>query len=539
MTCPVRDFRHTLIWPLQLKRLSSDSKHRTYWDALAANPGPWKMVPDNILLEDQSCEAGYEEFVYFLPYVQRFLYGVGEIAARGQSSIHAFTRNDITRVSVQLKEEDTPIDLHVIATRLYFFYDVDIAILTFEVGAKDLRLRTAIDLIDRFGRPYPPAWDIDGRGNHCPYKVCFFDAANQLMAASDYGDREKYLELVKEVKQTPLSLHWEALLRPLVPAYLGGGEISFYQIENKRIPIMTYLALDDPKLLTRGDMARIGSAAKWGEPHTLPFASDFLMDFESKHCYDRYWDKDDPNMSTRYMFVGLAFCVITKANEKPELLRFFRHQFFQIALIAHFHKAALLNLSNRFSIAVEKLRSGDFQMTSEFRFNARYTLESFLRFNHRYWFLEISNQVQARDFFEFFSRELENDRLFTEVREEAQDINQYLDAERARKQADNAMRLTVVSVLGMVGTTVTGFLGMNIFEHHNYPSWIKFLIIMMVFIPTIALAIYTVVLSKRLANFFEVIASERMTWVEKIRAFPSVFRKHNPIPKDNRRSTVR
>ena len=36
------------------------------------------------------------------------------------------------------------------------------------------------------------------------------------------------------------------------------------------------------------------------------------------------------------------------------------------------------------------------------------------------------------------------------------------EIDRARKQADNAMRLTMVSSCGMVGTIVTGFPGMNL-----------------------------------------------------------------------------
>ena len=81
MTAPedkiVREFRHMLLWPLQLRRLSRGAAHAHPWDALRANPGPWKHVKDNLLVDDKSCQTGYREFVYFLPYVQRFLYGFG------------------------------------------------------------------------------------------------------------------------------------------------------------------------------------------------------------------------------------------------------------------------------------------------------------------------------------------------------------------------------------------------------------------------------------------------------------------------------
>ena len=124
-----------------------------------------------------------------------------------------------------------------------------------------------------------------------------------------------------------------------------------------------------------------------------------------------------------------------------------------------------------------------------FKRDVRQTLEVFLRFNHRYWFHENSNQVQASDFFKYWSRELDSVALYAEVREEARDINEYLDADRMRKQTDNAMRLTVVSSCGMVGTVATGFLGMNLYSHSDLPISYKAIIFFVVFVPTTMLAL--------------------------------------------------
>lgn len=530
----VCEFRHILLWPLQLRRLRRETGFATHWDVLRAHPGPWQEVKDNLLVEDESCQSGYQEFVYFLPYVQRFLYGFGEADAQTPSSLHMFLRDDIATIRVRLREDDPPIDLAVARTRLVFFYDQDVAILTLEVTARDLPLRDAIEVMDRFGRPYPPYWEGPAQGAHCTFEAQFLDAAGRLLSASDYGDRDKYVGLVRDIKQTPLSLHWEYLLQPMVPAYLGGGLLQYYQIENKRIPIMTYLALDDPRSLTRGDLARIGYAAKWGPSGTLPFAPRFLEDFEERHCYDRFWDGEDAasGMNTRFLFCGVAFAMVTRhGDERADLVRTFRTQFFQIGLIANFHKAALLNLSNRFSIAVERLRVGDYASVRVFKDSVREALELFLRFTHRYWFHEISNQVLAADMFARWTGELGSDALFAEVRDEAQDINQYLDADRTRKAGDNAMRLTVVSAMGMAGTVVTGFLGMNLFSHAELTGWEKFWIFMVVFVPTILLGLYTVVISKRIATFFEAMSSERLTWRQKMHAFRQIWRPPPRAPK--------
>ena len=550
----VRDFNHILLWPVQLRSLRREAGVGVtqYWDALNKNPGPWKYVEDALLIEDESCQVGYEEFVYFLPYVQRFLYGVGDEGRGAQSSLHIFTRDDIAQVRVQLHPNQERITLDVQRLRLYFFYDIDVAVVAFELSCKDISLPDAVELMDRFGRPYPPAWDAAKQdagvgaqqgaklsaqqgarlsaqqGAHSPYAVDFVGADGAILVSSDYGDQQKYLELVRGERQTPLALHWEYLLSPLVPAYKSGGNIKYYQLENKRIPIMTSLTFDDPHELTRGDMMRLGFAAKWGESDTLPYAAGFLAGFESEHCYDRYWEADGQtsDMHTRYFFCGLSFAMITKSESHQRheaLVRQFRHQVFQIGLIAHFHKAALLSLSNRFSRAVERLKVRDFESVKEFKRHVRETLEVFLRFNHRYWFHEISNQIQAADFFKRWSHQLGSDALYNEVREEARDINEYLDADRARKQADNAMRLTVVSACGMVGTIVTGFLGMNLYSHSDLPTINKLLIFFVVFIPTVLLALYTVILSRRIATIMEALSSEGLSWGEKLSAFRQIL----------------
>ena len=527
----VREFHHKLLWPITLRPLkrAPNGDPVTFWDTLKDRPGPWEFVEDALLIEDESCLAGYEEFVHFLPYVQRFLYGVGDDGQGALSSLHTFQRHDLKEVRIRVEQNSAEIALAIRRARLYFFYDIDIALAVLEVSGNNLPLETTIDIIDRFGRPYPPAWEQGGRGAHCLYSVEFWGADEQkqpqLLSTSDFGDREKYLELVRNQRQTPLSMHWEFFLSPLVPAYLRGGTIKYYQIENKRIPIMSYLSFDDPHQLSRGDMTRIGFAAKWGESATLPYAGKFLANFEQEYCYDRYWDVEDRDaeMSTRYIFCGVAFAMITTHKPNDELLRQFRHQFFQIGLIAHFHKASLLSLSNRFSRAVERLNVRDFESVKQFKKHVRETLEVFLRFNHRYWFHEISNQVQASDFFKRWSHQLGSDALYNEVREEARDINEYLDTDRARKQTDNAMRLTVVSSCGMVGTVVTGFLGMNLYSHSDLAVWHKILIFMIVFIPATALGVYTVMISRRLANFMEALSSEGLSWREKLGTFRQIW----------------
>ncbi len=230
----VRQFNHTLLWPVQLQALrrEANGSQLLYWDNLKRNPGPWRYVEDPLLINDESCLIGYEEFVYFLPYVQRFLYGVGDEGRGAQSSVYIFKRDDVHEIHVRLNQHDAPVMLDVMRLRLYFFYDIDIALIAIEVAGKDIALETAIELMDRLGRPYPPAWDssVDGnaiQGAHCPFEVKFIDKNGAALATSDYANQNKFLDLVRGERQTPVASHWEYLLLPLIPAYRPGKAIKY------------------------------------------------------------------------------------------------------------------------------------------------------------------------------------------------------------------------------------------------------------------------------------------------------------------------
>src|SRR6187402_3142940 len=143
----VREFRHILLWPLQLRRMARDGAYAHPWEALKARPGPWTHVKDNLLVDDETCASGYREFVYFLPYVQRFLYGFGEADARTPSSLTVFRREDIAKVRVRLHAEGEPLEFDVARVRLMFFFDVDIALFAIEIVARDLPLADAVEVM--------------------------------------------------------------------------------------------------------------------------------------------------------------------------------------------------------------------------------------------------------------------------------------------------------------------------------------------------------------------------------------------------------
>jgi hypothetical protein len=74
----VRHFRQTVLWPLLLVPQKETSKLQRHWEALGSieRDNAWRELIEEFQCDPQDFrERSYREFVTFLPFVQRFLYG--------------------------------------------------------------------------------------------------------------------------------------------------------------------------------------------------------------------------------------------------------------------------------------------------------------------------------------------------------------------------------------------------------------------------------------------------------------------------------
>jgi hypothetical protein len=541
----VRHFRQIVLWPLQLMPLRRNAPVQRHWEALETldEGNEWREVRETVGSDPQHFrERHYKEFVTFLPYVQRFLYGTsaGQEASRrhGEPSMRVFRRIDIASVRIEYQAGET-LDFNVPHVDLYFFLDADIAILAFELWADDLSLDHAQDTLFRFGRAYPAYWDQNGQGGSCPRKVEWLDARGNVLATSDYDAKEKYLKHVARHRAPAIAAHWEAVLKPLVLESPGQtGTLRFRQLEYYRMPVMAYLAVDDPAALSRGDFVRIGLVTRPGERDTLPYSAHSLEDFEREYCDDRFWGRAGNALSgdTRLISTGQMLAVIGRAGDwffaGPEtgMLGQFRHQYFLLFLIAHFHKAALLSMSDELAVAMNRLEVGNTESVKNFKRAIRQSMEVFLRFTHRYWFHEVSNQTLSRGIFRRLTQQLGNETLYNEVRLEVADMNDYLDTDSTRRQANTILRLTVVTIFGLIGTVVTGFLGMNLIAAAEKPLTWRVVFFLLILAATTGVTMFTVVKSKRLAEFLDALSDEREPWKEKWQALSRVWNGKDRLP---------
>jgi hypothetical protein len=359
-------------------------------------------------------------------------------------------------------------------------------------------------------------------------------ADGRVLARSDASQREAFLEHVARHRAPRIAAHWAYLLEPLVSDHSDApGELRFRQIEYYRMPMMAYLALDEPRKLTRSDFIRLGLVTGAGGSEigdaARPYAEQHLADFEQRFCYDRFWADAGAAPNTRYLCSGHAMVVVGDAQSEfyrcrdRGVLAQFRHQHFLLFLIAHFQKAALLMFSERLVESLKALEVGDAASVRRFKRTIRDSFAGFLRFTHRYWFHEVSEQAQVRALFRMCANHLELDPLYKEVKERIAEMNQYLDADSLRRQANTVVRLTVVTIFGLIGTVTTGFLGMNLLAEAEAPMSRRLSIFAVVFVLTMALTIYTMVKSKRLSDFLDVLSDERASPWQKVKALALVW----------------
>jgi hypothetical protein len=536
----VRQFRQILVWPLQLAPIREGAQIQEHWELLerTGEDNPWSELRDEFNCGPAGFQQRhYSEFITFLPYVRRFLYGDAKGRGGGaacDSPIRVFRRHDVAKARLTFPGHSrTPVTFHVAHVDLCFFYDIDVAILVVEIYRNDLRLDLVQDTMYRLGRAYPTYWHENGHGGHCLEKVEWLAKDGKVLATSDYEQRDQYLAFVGEHRAPCFASHWRFLLQPLVPDHSGEkGLIRYRQVEYGRMPVLAYLAMDDVRTLTRSDFVRVGLVTAPGASDTLPYSENYLAGFEHRYCYDQFWNEArEGHPGSRTMSCGHAFAMVGDAKEPffvdkdGGLLGQFRHQYFLLFLIPHIHKATLLMLSDRMADALNRLDIRDAESVKRFKRIIRQLLEIFLRFTHRYWFHEISDQPQARELYRMTSGYLGTDRLYEEIREEIQDMSAYLESDTLRRQANTVVRLTVVTVFGLIGTVVTGIFGMNLFGFGELHGAMQGIALALAIVGTAIVTFYTIVKSKRLSDFLEALSDERLPARAKFGSFLSVWKR--------------
>ncbi len=540
----VRHFREVLFWPVQLMPLGNRNAQPHWWQLLAqgGEANPWRRLKDRFQVgELEFEERHYKEFVTFLPYVQRFIYGEShsymdrdQDDPLGESAIKIFRRQGISALRLELHEDDIPVTLTVEHIELWFFDDINVAFLKVELFTDDLPFSVVCDLLYRFGRAYPTGWDSDGHGKHNAHRAEWLSSDGTVLAVSDYDNQEKFLSYTRTHRSPGISAHWDFLLRPLVldPSD-EAGSLRYRQIEFHRMPLMAFLAMDNPRSVSREDWLRLGMVATLHPDEPLPTHDPDVTEFESRYCFDRFWTDTETGPNTRFFCTGRTFIMAGDAHadyfhdRKRGILAQFRHQYVLLFMITHFHRASLLVFSDRMVDAVHDLDIHTPQSVSRFRRRIYVGFEAFLRFTHRYWFHGLSERSHVQAIYRMCSEHLGNNRLYQDVKEELRDMSQYLDSNAQRQQTTTIVRLTVVTTFSMVGTVTTGLLGMNLLAEAEAPISTRLTYFLITTLITGLLMLLAILKSKQLSDAMDVLADDQKTLRTRLSTLSKVW-KRNP-----------
>jgi Mg2+ and Co2+ transporter CorA len=173
--------------------------------------------------------------------------------------------------------------------------------------------------------------------------------------------------------------------------------------------------------------------------------------------------------------------------------------------------------------AVNALNIRNDDLVRKFKRRIRSNFETFLRFTHRYWFHELSERPHLQAIFRLCSNHLGNDALYEEVRDEIREMSHYLDSDSQRRQSNTVLRLTVITIIGLLATVTTGYFGMNIIAFGEGSIWQRLAHGVLAIVAFTGLILLAIARSKRLSDFLEILTDEDRPLRTKWRAFWSVL----------------
>ncbi|MCB1022346.1 MAG: hypothetical protein KDC27_20620 [Acidobacteria bacterium] len=482
----VESLHLTLLWPLRMDCLALPDGVAKCARYVADSPS-WSKCDPLQVSPNNPVELRHAELAYFHPFTRKLLFEGSTVLER--RDVRAMRCLIATKRGVLANSELT---LNVDCVQLRLF-ETGVAMLTVELSRDEpLPLDVTQDLLDQVRRAYRPYWELRRLGEnkgvepkesdsgHCPVHVSWMDEKGHPIGnESTYGHGEAKQRLLRvPVVQPAISEHWRWLLAPLQGGVSGSGGWCYEQILDERIPAMAHLSFANPRALTSGDFIRLALMDDSGSSATLPYAKEFLARFEQEHCYDRFWEVEPGSwMATRFMTAGYSFVM---TGEKPpdsmknedwypgffmdDLsggLAHFRHHYFQLGLLAHLQEASLLVLLDQMAAAAQCLRVEDPQDADVKK--ARDLRRRMALFAGRYWFTEVTNQVQGRELFDLWRRHLDSEKLFREAMEQIGLLDSVLaDIEEKRAQDWRDEMEKILGLGAMIGLGL-GFFGMSSF----------------------------------------------------------------------------
>jgi hypothetical protein len=436
-------FDLTLLWPIRL-RVSGGGKGKTAREearAAFAKSGSWIAVNDLVRRGESRDEDGfsYAELAYFHPFVREFLYGKGAV---GEGGRHVFDVHELPATSASSLEITEPGSESTFAIRriLLYVFDGDIGILTLQLQAtRPVELETALNVISylrtAYFQDYRPVVNKADSGPGIVWKGgggIELVRIRPLQAAPPEPPNDRLEEMREAIGsgKPAIYAHWHPLLKPLTD---WGIEID--PLGDHRMGVMVFLGMEDLSSLSEDQWFALAQADGGNFPRYAPaFRSKEL----AASVYDRWWDPSahDPDaLKHRYLAGPMTYCCVLKTpHEHIERIRTtWRRQHYQMFLLAHYQRAALLVLQHRVSSAAARLQG---KRQRDLLREIQEIQGEMAVFSSRQWFTEISPQIQGRELYSLIARQLELEALYDGVIHDKALLGNWAEARQGQRREE-------------------------------------------------------------------------------------------------------
>jgi hypothetical protein len=486
---PVKSFRQILIWPLLIHDTSGAQKidlnavtaklKKNHWDLADESSRITAARLRSLPWYGADKDYDYSEIVYFHSYVRDFLYG-GDGVEVDKRPMRVFRRRDIGGLTLKL-DDLRNYQLNVIRVEGYLF-ESGVLLIVIEVdeptrieGATaplaqttEFTLKDALDVQNVLRMVFPRRWNDKGKPSEAPLRTSWLDSQGKEIKESvqDFRLTDDFTCIARVQAELPAAKHWRYLLQPF-PIYgeHKAGDFAIKQIEDQRIPSMSYLAVPDPRAISEWDFARIAFLDSAGESSVGSYSDEFLCDWAKTSAYDRFWqrvpsaggkevEEHNTMMRTRWLCSGYGFAVVGADEDsffKGQIAANFHHHYFRMGLIAHFHRATILTLRDQLAEATKTTHN-----QKEFRRRVMMIQQEMTSFRARFWFREVSTQVQGQEIFSWWSDRLGNQSLFDHVTADIAAAEAQMRTEFDELESTELNRITKIGgLIGIISVPVS------------------------------------------------------------------------------------
>src|ERR1017187_10341285 len=465
----VDPFDMTFVWPLRLRDSGDGKEAGRARVKRALIDGGWEQIKDLVKRNGRPDEDGYAyaEMVYFHPFVQNFLYGRKDAQPGDHVDATHFDLYGLPHLSgKKLKiEQEAWKEEFVIHEVLFHSFDGDIALLTVRLGATrpvtwDSTRNTISLMRTAYLQHYSAVQEEVGQHG---VKATVWRGGGGIEGVhiegmpagtgEKHADRNLEMQSALDTLEPKLYRHWSDLLGPLATAGIKARPIG-----DHRIPVMAFLGLEDPTCLEPDEWLALSEADSAQFPRYAPAFRDKAL---AEATYDRWWDRSDTKLRHRYLAGPMTyFTVIAAPADRPpwfERIRTsWRRQHYQMFLLAHYQRAALLDLQDRIARAADKARWDDAALLSEIA-SIQHRVAVF---SSGCSFLEISPQVQGQELYSLLRKRLALDSLYKGVIDDKALLGNWLVA---REEQRSARRWEVINLWAIPLALAFTFLGANVF----------------------------------------------------------------------------